>query len=82
MLDNNFNRAQRDYDNQVPPECETEAFDCDECEGTGDIDGEICKKCDGNGFIELTPDEVRRLKNLAAKERDIEAKEFYDKNET
>jgi len=54
--DNGFNKAQRAYDNQLPPE-DDEYEDCPECEGTGEVllsdccgaeidsDIMVCTKC-------------------------------------
>jgi len=56
-----FDRAQRQYDAQMPPDdddhCEKE---CPACEGTGWISSEVegavdqkeCENCDGSGVVE------------------------------
>ena len=64
--DNGFAKAQRSYDNQMPPEDET--VDCPACEGTGkvsDSDGEgvECQECRGEGFIN-----EKEVKEAAAEE--------------
>lgn len=56
--DNGFDRAQRQYDKQMPPE-EPDAVECEECEGEGKVwdDGAPdavmipCPKCKGQGEI-------------------------------
>jgi DnaJ-class molecular chaperone len=52
--DNGFNKAQRDYDNQLPPEPESE-ITCPECKGTGCMavlgDTAECEVCKGEGTI-------------------------------
>lgn len=54
---NNFDRAQRAYDNMEPPDYYTRTITCQECEGTGKVfdDGApdavpiTCPKCKGEG---------------------------------
>lgn len=57
--DNGYSKAQREYDNQLPPSDNTE--DCLDCEGAGVIeieeDGNLveipCDTCDGTGQIDI-----------------------------
>ena len=50
--DNGMARAQREYDNMLPPE--DNRIECPDCEETGRVDGEICPRCDGDGYIDNT----------------------------
>lgn len=46
-----FDRAQRAYDNQMPPEDVSCKEACDHCMGTGEDGGEWCDDCNGTGVV-------------------------------
>jgi DnaJ-class molecular chaperone len=50
--DNGFDRAQAQYDAQMPPE--DNRIECPDCEETGKVDGEVCPRCGGDGYIDDT----------------------------
>ena len=62
-LDNGFAKAQRAYDNMLPPEQPDPMMDkCGECSGHGiltDEQGneEPCHVCKGEGEVEIEPEE-------------------------
>ena len=86
--DNGYIKAQRAYDNQLPPDDDWE--DCDECGGTGklpdpaDLEGDEieCPSCEGKKGI--SPSEARReayedyLERKAEEARDEELIERHN----
>lgn len=62
--DNGFKKAQRDYDNQLPPDSDDYNVICPDCGGGGaSSDGEtpICTRCAGDGNISVSAAEYKRL---------------------
>jgi hypothetical protein len=79
--DNGFARAQRDYDNQSPPE--DDRPDCPACEGSGEHPyNHVCNVCDGTGYmsdeqIEQKRDSIAERRAEAQAEAELERKDEY-----
>ena len=65
--DNGFKAAQRSYDMQEPPE--SFLVECLSCAGGINEEGDICKRCDGDGCVAVSKEEYkRRMKEAKAEE--------------
>lgn len=51
-LGESFDRAQRQYDNQMPPDDDSCEAECQDCEGMGIVKGDDCPTCKGTGLVE------------------------------
>lgn len=52
LFNNGFDKAQRDYDRQLPPGSDDDDETCPDCEGSGEYpEGCVCEKCDSAGVI-------------------------------
>ena len=73
-----YARAQAAYDAQEPPGQEdARIVKCSQCDGTGkDEDGEVCRRCNGEGERDSTPEE-----DAEAYQDAIEAKADLDRDD-